>query len=219
MFRTIRLTAAALAVAIASFALAGPALAGILIAGYGIYPGRNDTLWDYGMIITLFGVVLLAMAAYFLRTVLGDHIYYALLGALLVFGGVMLGWAMKVQSSSLLFVAFRRFVGVAAPLYGLYMALAPGHILGRTHVADTSWAPYAESMLTRAAADSQLGQWKQAPSAESAGPAITHFHHRAGFRAGSTTASEIAPDLRACSPDSTSRLRRTRSVRRSAALW
>ena len=34
-------------------------LAGILIAGYGIYPGRNDTVWDYGMLITLFGVVLL----------------------------------------------------------------------------------------------------------------------------------------------------------------
>jgi exosortase len=34
-------------------------VAGILIAGYGIYPGRNDTLWDYGMVITLFGVVTL----------------------------------------------------------------------------------------------------------------------------------------------------------------
>ncbi|MBC8107859.1 MAG: exosortase/archaeosortase family protein [Anaerolineae bacterium] len=34
-------------------------LAGILIAGYGIYPGRNDTVWDYGMVITLIGVVLL----------------------------------------------------------------------------------------------------------------------------------------------------------------
>ncbi|CAN5398087.1 hypothetical protein BH09PLA1_BH09PLA1_36750 [soil metagenome] len=34
-------------------------LSGILIAGYGIYPGRNDTVWDYGMLITLIGVVLL----------------------------------------------------------------------------------------------------------------------------------------------------------------
>jgi len=34
-------------------------VAGILIAGYGIYPGRNDTVWDYGMVITLFGVVTL----------------------------------------------------------------------------------------------------------------------------------------------------------------
>ena len=81
----------------------------------------------------LFGVVLLAMAAYFLRTVIGDHVYYAILGALLVIGGVMLGFVSRVQSTSLWFVAFRRLVGVVAPLYGLYMALAPGHILGRTH--------------------------------------------------------------------------------------
>jgi thiol:disulfide interchange protein DsbD len=101
----------------------------------------------------LFGVVLLAMAAYFLRTVIGDHVYYAVLGALLVFGGVVLGWVSKVKSTTLWFVAFRRFVGVAAPLYGLYVALAPGHILGRPHVAAQSWAPYAEAALARAVAD------------------------------------------------------------------
>jgi thiol:disulfide interchange protein DsbD len=101
----------------------------------------------------LFGVVLLAMAAYFLRTVIGEHVYYAILGALLVIGGVMLGFVTRVHATSMWFVAFRRFIGVAAPLYGLYMALAPGHILGRTHVAATGWAPYAESALARAAAD------------------------------------------------------------------
>lgn len=101
----------------------------------------------------LFGLVLLAMATYFLRTVIGNHLYYALLGALLVIGGIMLGWVSRVSSSSLLFVALRRFVGVAAPLYGLYMALAPGHILGRTHTAVSAWAPYEEAALTRAAAD------------------------------------------------------------------
>jgi thiol:disulfide interchange protein DsbD len=100
----------------------------------------------------LFGLVLLAMATYFLRTVIGNHVYYALFGALLVFGGIMLGWVSRVKSSSLLFVALRRFVGVAAPLYGLYMALAPGHILGRTHTEAASWAPYEESALARAAA-------------------------------------------------------------------
>jgi len=101
----------------------------------------------------LFGLVLLAMAAYFLRTVIGDHFYYALLGALLVIGGVTLGWVLKVHSTSLLFVALRRLVGVAAPLYGLYLVLAPGHILGRHHEAALSWAPYAEAALTRAASE------------------------------------------------------------------
>jgi thiol:disulfide interchange protein DsbD len=101
----------------------------------------------------LFGLILLAMAAYFLHSVLGDPIYYGLLGTLLVVGGVMLGFWSKVRSSTLWFTAFRRFVGVAAPLYGLYLALAPGHILGRTEVAASAWTPYAETALTQAIAD------------------------------------------------------------------
>ncbi len=101
----------------------------------------------------LFGLVLLAMAVYFLRPVLGDPVYYTLLGAILVIGGVMLGFVSKVKSSTLWFAAFRRFVGVAAPLYGLYMALAPGHILGRARAVDFSWSPYAEVALARAVAD------------------------------------------------------------------
>ena len=101
----------------------------------------------------LFGLVLLAMAAYFLHPVLGDTIYYVLVGTLLVVGGVMLGFWSKVPSSTLWFTAFRRFVGVAAPLYGLYLALAPGHILGRTDTAAASWTPYAEAALTQAIAD------------------------------------------------------------------
>lgn len=31
---------------------------GILLSAYGIYPGRNDFVWDFGMVVTLFGVVL-----------------------------------------------------------------------------------------------------------------------------------------------------------------
>ena len=103
----------------------------------------------------LFGVVLLAMAAYFLRTVIGSHIYYGVLAALLVIGGVMLGFITRVHSSQLWFVALRRFVGVAAPLYGLYLALAPGHILGRTHTQSITWTPYAEATLERAAEKGQ----------------------------------------------------------------
>jgi thiol:disulfide interchange protein DsbD len=101
----------------------------------------------------LFGVVLLAMAVYFLRPVLGDPFYFGLQGVLLLVGGVVLGFVSRVKSTSLFFSAFRRFVGVAAPLYGLYLVLAPGHILGGSAAARVAWAPYAEATLERAIAD------------------------------------------------------------------
>lgn len=37
----------------------GTLLFGLLLSAYGIYPGKNDFVWDMGMILTLFGVVLL----------------------------------------------------------------------------------------------------------------------------------------------------------------
>jgi len=99
----------------------------------------------------LFGIVLLAMAVYFLRPIVGDTFYYLLLGAVLVTGGVMLGFVAKVKSSSLFFSGFRRFIGVVAPLYGLYLIVTPGNILGRSATAGIEWAPYAESALADAA--------------------------------------------------------------------
>jgi thiol:disulfide interchange protein DsbD len=100
----------------------------------------------------LFGVVLLAMAVYFLRPLLGDPLYFGLLGAALVVGGVVLGFVSKVKASSLFFNAFRRLVGVVAPLYGLYLVLAPGNILGRS-AAGIAWLPYAEAEVAKAASD------------------------------------------------------------------
>ena len=34
-------------------------LEGLAVSMYGIYPGQNDFLWDFGMVVTLFGVVLM----------------------------------------------------------------------------------------------------------------------------------------------------------------
>lgn len=34
-------------------------LVGLGLSAFGIYPGRNDFVWDFGMVMTLFGVVLL----------------------------------------------------------------------------------------------------------------------------------------------------------------
>ena len=98
----------------------------------------------------LFGVALLAMAVYFLDPLLNDAFYFGLLGAVLVVGGVWLGFVSRVRTTALLFTALRRFVGVVVPLYGLYVMLAPGHMLGRQAGAAIVWVPYAEAALAEA---------------------------------------------------------------------
>jgi thiol:disulfide interchange protein DsbD len=103
----------------------------------------------------LFGVVLLAMAVYFLRPVLGDPLYYGVQGALLVVGGVILGFVVRFSSSALFVSALRRFVGVAAPLYGLWLILAPGNIIARDVGQGIPWQPYDAAVLSEARADSR----------------------------------------------------------------
>jgi len=96
----------------------------------------------------VFGVVLVAMAVYFLDPVLPETVYYILIGALLVVGGVILGFIMKVASTSLLFNVFRRGVGLLMPLVGLWFIFAPGHILGI--VPGIPWVPYDDDFLVEA---------------------------------------------------------------------
>jgi thiol:disulfide interchange protein DsbD len=98
----------------------------------------------------LFGVVLLAMALFFLRPVLTDPVYFAILGVLLVVSGVLMGFVLKVTSSLIFFNSFRRFVGVAGPLFGLYLILAPGHIIARGGATGIPWEPYDDQRLLAA---------------------------------------------------------------------
>ena len=99
----------------------------------------------------LFGVVLVAMAIFFLEPHIGDTAYYLAMGLLMIAAGVYLGFVRKTQTSALLFRSFKRFVGIAAPLFGLYLILAPGHILARNAPeGGIPWKTYDGKILSEA---------------------------------------------------------------------
>jgi thiol:disulfide interchange protein DsbD len=99
----------------------------------------------------LFGVILVAMAVFFLQPHIGQVAYYAAMGLLLVAAGVYLGFVKKGRSAGPFFQAFRRFVGIAAPLLGLYLIFAPGHIIARrAPTAGVAWKAYDGGLVARA---------------------------------------------------------------------
>lgn len=99
----------------------------------------------------LFGVILIAMAIFFLQPHIGDVAYFILMAALFIAAGVYLGFVKKMQSRSLVFQAFRRFIGVAAPLFGLYLLFAPGHIIARGEPeGGIDWKSYDAGLVARA---------------------------------------------------------------------
>jgi thiol:disulfide interchange protein DsbD len=96
----------------------------------------------------LFGVILLAMAVFFLDPVLPETAHYVLLGGLLVFGGIVMGFVLKVASTSKFFNIFRPSAGVALTLVGLWIVFAPGHIFGIEPGID--WLAYDENHISDA---------------------------------------------------------------------
>lgn len=105
----------------------------------------------------LFGVILVAMAVFFLQPHIGDAAYYLAMGLLMIAAGVYLGFIRKTRTNGLFFRAFKRFVGIAAPLFGLYLILAPGHILARgAPEGGIPWKAYDDELLSDAKANGRL---------------------------------------------------------------
>ncbi len=99
----------------------------------------------------LFGVILVAMAIFFLEPHIGDVAYFVLMGLLLVSSGIYLGFVRRTESPALFFNVFKRFVGIAVPLLGLYLLLAPGHIIARgTPEGGIVWREFNDGLLAKA---------------------------------------------------------------------
>jgi thiol:disulfide interchange protein DsbD len=102
----------------------------------------------------LFGVILIAMAVFFLQPLIGYAAYWLLLGAVAIIGGILLGFVLKTRMGSLGFMVFKRFVGIAAPAYGLYLLLAPGHLIA-TGDRGIVWSSFNQQQLVQARSDGQ----------------------------------------------------------------
>lgn len=104
----------------------------------------------------LFGVILVAMALFFLQPLINDPIYFVLMGLVFIIGGVALGFLKKTQTRAIFFRSFKRFVGLAAPLLGLYLILAPGHVIGRGGAeGGISWDEFDRGLLADAKSNQQ----------------------------------------------------------------
>ncbi|MCZ6766740.1 MAG: thioredoxin family protein [bacterium] len=104
----------------------------------------------------LFGFVLIGMAVFFLDPIIHDAVVMALLGALAIASGIFLGFIRKTENRSIFFMSFKRFVGVAGPVLGLYLILAPGHIFGRGAAENgIPWDEFDAARLEEAARNDQ----------------------------------------------------------------
>jgi thiol:disulfide interchange protein DsbD len=98
----------------------------------------------------VFGFVLLLMAVYFLGPVIGRIPYYILFGLICIAGGVILGFTLKITTEALFFIVLRRFVGVTAPLLGLYLIFTPGHVITGEAETGIPWQAFDQQLIDEA---------------------------------------------------------------------
>jgi thiol:disulfide interchange protein DsbD len=100
----------------------------------------------------VFGFVLLAMAVYFLRTLLPLTVYWLALAAIALCGGLYLGWLEKVAGMGRWFRVFRKVLGAASILLVAWLVVTPGHIFpGRRSSSLIDWRVFKETSFREAA--------------------------------------------------------------------
>jgi thioredoxin:protein disulfide reductase len=113
----------------------------------------------------IFGFILLAMAAYFLKPLMpGPLAYYFTLALILLLAGIYVAWIDTVQSSGKVFPVVRNIAGViffAAALYAVMTGIETGMENPRKSTAGedagkgVQWLPYSQDVLTMASRENK----------------------------------------------------------------
>ncbi len=111
----------------------------------------------------IFGFILLAMAVYFLKTLLPDLLlYHLMLALLMLLAGIYLAWIDPVQTSGRVFLWVRNMVGIlffAASLFaaftGLQETASEGRIGDSGSVGGVQWLSYSDEIPSRAIRESK----------------------------------------------------------------
>ncbi len=97
----------------------------------------------------VFGVVMIAIAIYFISSLIPQKIYVALLSVSLILGGLLVGFIDKSTASFAWFGGIKKIVGIALISYGAWNATDAWLSANAPHV---SWEAYDEVQVTEAKA-------------------------------------------------------------------
>ncbi|MFQ5641423.1 MAG: cytochrome c biogenesis protein CcdA [bacterium] len=105
-----------------------------------------------GWVKKVFGVVMIAVAGYFVSTLIPDIAYIVLLTAVALIGGFMIGFLDKSQASFSWFKPLKIVVGVLMILFGLWTSVSAWNEAKKAHI---SWQAYDDALVVQALAARQ----------------------------------------------------------------
>lgn len=104
----------------------------------------------------IFGFILVAMALYFARHLIGDRLTYAGYGAIALTGGIYLGWLAGAAVESRRFSIIRKAVGLTGIAIAAFFVLVPGGPLrSGAGMPGIDWTAFTRERLAEAAGESK----------------------------------------------------------------
>ncbi|TDI80680.1 MAG: DUF255 domain-containing protein, partial [Caldithrix sp.] len=96
----------------------------------------------------VFGVVMIAMAVYFINPLISNFIYVALFTGTVVLGGILIGFLDKSTAGFGWFKGLKPAIGTLMILFGVWTSVSAWTESNTEHV---NWQPYAEQLVAQAA--------------------------------------------------------------------
>jgi len=100
----------------------------------------------------VFGVIMIAMAVFFIKTLLPEMVYLALFIATLLFGGLYIGFIDSAKAGFFWFAPLKKMLGAAFIVFAGWMALSAWN---ETHAPHVDWQNYDENLVIAAKADNK----------------------------------------------------------------
>lgn len=95
----------------------------------------------------VFGVVMVAMAIYFIHTLLPDPVYTILISAAIILGGLFVGFFEKSRASFSWFSALKKVTGTAMIIFGIWISASAWL---ETNKETIKWQTYDQTLITQA---------------------------------------------------------------------
>lgn len=95
----------------------------------------------------VFGVIMIGVAIYFISTLIPEIVYVAVLTAIAVIGGLLVGFLDKSKASFSWFNGLKMAVGTVLILFGIWTSVSAWNQANRVHI---SWQNYSETLVAQA---------------------------------------------------------------------
>ncbi len=122
----------------------------------GTFSGSLKTLPHSGQwmnwVKRVFGIIMIAVAIYFVNSLIPHVLYVSLLSAVVILGGIWVGFIDKTTANFASFKGIKLFIGMLFLIYGTWFSISSWQ---EAHAPTMDWQPYSDALISQARSENK----------------------------------------------------------------